>query len=52
MPVLESYNYQMPGEPGNRASLSLFNMENKTSKQINVSAFKDQMIGVMSALQT
>ncbi len=48
-PVLESYNYQMPGEPGATEHLYLFNMENKTSKQINVSAFKDQMIGVMSA---
>ena len=43
-PKLESYKYQMPGEPGPKTYTLLFNMEEKSYKQINVAAFKDQSL--------
>ncbi len=45
-PKLETYNYQMPGEPGAKTYLYLFDFEAKKSKVIKVDAFKDQSIGI------
>lgn len=45
-PKLETYKYQMPGEPSAKESLFLFDFTAKTSKQIKVSAFKDQSLGI------
>lgn len=45
-PKLESYKYQMPGEPGPKTYTLLFNMEDKSYKHINVAAFKDQSVDV------
>ena len=47
-PTLESYKYQMPGEPGPKEHLLVFNMEDKTSREIRVDAFKDQNISIMT----
>ena len=45
-PTLETYKYWMPGEKEAPVDhLYLFDIANKTSKEINVSAFKDQGIG-------
>ena len=46
-PTLEGYKYQMPGEPGPKVHMYLFDFENKTSKTINIDAFKDQTAGIM-----
>lgn len=46
-PKLEGYKYQMPGEPGPKAHLYLFNFENKNSRTINIDAFKDQSVSVL-----
>lgn len=43
-PKLQSYKYQMPGEPGPKVFTLLFNMEDKTSKAIKTAAYKDQSI--------
>jgi len=45
-PTLETYHYQMPGEPGAVEHLLIYNAEDFTSKEINVAAFKDQTIDV------
>ncbi|MFA5325365.1 MAG: DPP IV N-terminal domain-containing protein [Bacteroidales bacterium] len=45
-PTLESYKYQMPGEPGPKEYLYIFNMEDKSSKQIKINAFKDQTFSI------
>ena len=43
-PKLETYKYQMPGEPGPKGYLYVFTLNgtDATSKQIKVDAFKDQ----------
>lgn len=41
-PTLETYKYQMPGEPGPKTYVLLFDVETKTAKTLNVNAFKDQ----------
>ena len=46
-PKLEGYKYQMPGEPGPKAHMYLFDFAAKTSKTINVDAFKDQSVGIL-----
>lgn len=51
-PKLEGYKYQMPGEPGPKAHLYLFDFEAKTSKQIKIDAFKDQSISIERAPYT
>ena len=51
-PTLEGYKYQMPGEPGPKAYLYLFDWENKTSKTINIDAFKDQSVSLERAPMT
>ncbi|MBR5184290.1 MAG: DPP IV N-terminal domain-containing protein, partial [Bacteroidales bacterium] len=45
-PKLEGYKYQMPGEPGPKVYLYLFDFENKTSKTIDIAAFKDQSVSL------
>lgn len=47
-PTLETYKYQLPGEPGPTDYLYLFNMEDYTSKQIKIDAFKDQAVNMMN----
>ena len=48
-PKLESYDYQMPGEPGPKTYLYLFDFQNKTSKIIKTDAFKDQSLSIHRA---
>lgn len=43
-PELETYKYQMPGEPGPKSYLMLFDMQEKTSRTLDVAAFKDQTV--------
>ena len=43
-PQLESYKYQMPGEPSPKQYLYLFNMDSKEGKVIRTAAFKDQSL--------
>ncbi|WP_231489953.1 DPP IV N-terminal domain-containing protein [Pedobacter sp. Leaf170] len=46
-PTLETYKYQMPGEAeAPKDETLLFDFGAKTSKKLNLSAFKDQTIGV------
>lgn len=49
-PILETYKYQMPGEADSAIhELYLFDFANKTHKQVDVGAFKNQNIGIWSA---
>lgn len=49
-PILETYKYQMPGEvDSTNQELFLFDFVKKTHKLIDVSAFKNQQIGLWSA---
>ncbi len=41
-PTLETYKYQMPGEPGPVGQLYVFNAEDWTSHTVKCHAFKDQ----------
>ena len=41
-PTLQTYKYQMPGEPGPVEHLYLFDMEKENFREINVAAYKDQ----------
>ena len=41
-PTLQTYKYQMPGEPGPVEYLYLFDMEKESFREINVAAYKDQ----------
>ena len=45
-PTLETYKYQMPGEPGPKNYLMLFDMKDKTGRLLDVSAYKDQTIEI------
>jgi len=47
-PTLEKFQYQMPGEAGPVASLWVFDMKDKSKKKINIEAFKEQELEVMS----
>ncbi|MBQ6436848.1 MAG: DPP IV N-terminal domain-containing protein [Bacteroidales bacterium] len=47
-PTLESYKYQMPGEPGPVDYLCLFSMADESQRTINVDAFKDQTIDILN----
>ncbi len=48
-PTIETYKYWMPGEKESPVDhLMLFDMSNKTAKELNVSSFKDQDINVWS----
>lgn len=41
-PTLETYKYQMPGEPGPKGHLYVFSTSDWTSSQVKINAFKDQ----------
>lgn len=41
-PTLETYKYQMPGEPGPKGHLYVFSTSDWTSRQLKINAFKDQ----------
>lgn len=41
-PTLETYKYQMPGEPGPKGHLYVFSTSDWTSRQVRINAFKDQ----------
>ena len=41
-PILETYKYQMPGEPGPKGHLYVFSTSDWTSRQVKINAFKDQ----------
>ncbi|MBR6691710.1 MAG: DPP IV N-terminal domain-containing protein, partial [Bacteroidaceae bacterium] len=47
-PTLESYRYQMPGEQTPDMYMELFDFENKTSRMIDVSQFKQQRFSIFS----
>lgn len=48
-PTLETYKYWMPGEKESPVDhVILFDMDSKTNKEMNVSAFKDQDISLWS----
>ena len=51
-PTLETYKYQMPGEPGATGTLYLFDMPEGTSRTIKTHAFKDQDLSFLSAPRT
>ncbi len=51
-PTLETYKYQMPGEPGPQETLYLFSMPDGTRREIKSHAFKDQDISVLEAKAT
>lgn len=48
-PTLETYKYQMPGEPGPTEELYVFSMPDGQSKKIMVNQFKDQTIDIETA---
>lgn len=50
-PTLETYHYQMPGEPGPVPYLYVMDTEGK-AKQVKVIAFKDQDCGILDAPRT
>ena len=41
-PTLETYKYQLPGEPGPQEEFYIFSMPDGASKRFRVNAFKDQ----------
>jgi dipeptidyl aminopeptidase/acylaminoacyl peptidase len=41
-PTLQTYKYQMPGEPGPVNHLFIFDMKDGSNKEIDISAYKDQ----------
>lgn len=43
-PTLETYRYQMPGEPGPKEYLHVFDASDMSSSQVKINAFKDQTI--------
>lgn len=45
-PTLETYKYQLPGEPGPKSYLMLFDMSDKSHRTLKVDAFKDQNTNV------
>ena len=51
-PTLETYKYQMPGEPGSTTEMFLYTMPDGTCKKLKINAFKDQTIEVVSAPRT
>ena len=55
-PKLETYKYQMPGEPGSKGYLYMFTMNDSRTgasfKQIKSQAFKDQEVSLQSARRT
>lgn len=48
-PTLETYKYWMPGEKESPIDhMYLFDVANKSAKELNVSAFKDQTVGALA----
>ena len=47
-PTLQTYKYQMPGEPGPVNYLYIFNMADESRRQIDISAYKDQDTEILS----
>ena len=45
-PTLETYKYQMPGEPGSTEEMFVFSMPEGTRKRIKIYAFKEQTTDV------
>ena len=50
-PTLETYHYQMPGEPGPRGHLFILDLDGN-AKEVKVNAFKDQESSILSARET
>lgn len=48
-PTLETYKYQMPGEPGPLGHLYIFNANDWSSHQVRINAFKDQDLSLQTA---
>ncbi len=48
-PTLETYKYQMPGEPGPLGHLYIFNAKDWSSHQVKINAFKDQDLSLQTA---
>lgn len=55
-PELETYKYQMPGEPGPKGYLYIFTMNDgrtgASARQVKSQAFKDQEVSLQSARRT
>ena len=51
-PELETYKYQLPGEPGPTGTLYIFDMPSGTSRKVATHAFKDQDIDIYGARET
>lgn len=51
-PTLETYKYQMPGEPGPKGHLYVFSTSDWTSRQVKINAFKDQDIIMQPDVRT
>ena len=48
-PTLETYKYQMPGEPGPLGHLYVFDAKDWSSHQVKINAFKDQDLALQTA---
>ncbi len=48
-PTLETYKYQMPGEPGPLGHLYIFDANDWSSHQVKINAFKDQDLSLQTA---
>ena len=48
-PTLETYKYQMPGEPGPLGHLYIFDANDWSSHQVKINAFKDQDLSMQTA---
>lgn len=51
-PTLETYKYQMPGEPGPKEELYIFDVADGSSKRVKTAAYKDQEMGILRAKNT
>lgn len=51
-PTLETYKYQMPGEPGPKGHLYVFSTSDWTSRQVKINAFKDQDLIMQADVRT
>ena len=51
-PTLETYKYQMPGEPGPKGHLYVFSTSDWTSRQVKINAFKDQDLIMQQDVRT
>ncbi len=47
-PTLESYKYQMPGEPGPKTELYVFDIEDMSHHEVKCGAWKDQSVNILS----